>query len=103
MTPPKIIRSWEHKPIDDPVLEEYREWLNQHDIDRKEPETLGLHEKSGSFAPGNYIGMVWLGSNNQAILRADSKFPAMDYVAMYAECAAHPIIGERLHCLHVWP
>ena len=103
MTPPKIIHSWEHKPIEYPILEEYREWLNQHDIDRKELKTLGLHEKSGSFAPGNYIGMVWVGSNNQAILRVDSKFPAMDYVAMYAECAAHPVIGERLHCLHVWP
>ena len=103
MTHPPIIHGWEHKVDSNPdsPLEKYREWLNTR---QRKPETLGLHEKSGGFAPGDFIGMVWLGEDeNRAIFRVDSKFPTIDYVAMYAECAAHPIIGERLNCLYVWP
>ena len=100
---PAIIRGCEHKPIADPIPEECLEWLNRHDIDRKKADTLGLHEKSGGFAAGNYIGMVWLGENNQAVLRVDSKFPDMNYVAMYTECMAHPTMYDRFDCLHVWP
>ena len=103
MNPPPIIHSLEHETISCHISNEYREYLKKRINDCKQREILGLHETKDGFAPGHYIGMVWLGADNQTVLRVDSKFPTMDYVAMYAECAAHSIIGERLNCFHVWP
>ena len=101
---PPIIHSREHEPAFCLFSNEYREWLQQQQTNFQKKETLGLHEKGNGFAPGNFIGMVWFGEgNNRAVLRVDSKFPAMDYVTMYAECAAHSTIGDQLNCLHVWP
>ena len=104
MNPPKIIRGCEHEPIVDPIPKECLERLNRHDIDRKKSETLGLHGKSGGFAPGNYIGMVWLGEgDNRVVLRVDSKFSTMDYIAMYMECMADPLTSDQTaKCLYVW-
>ena len=102
MNPPKIIHGWEHHAIVD-WSENLRQWLTQKGTHWQRKETLGLHEKHGGYAPGNFIGMVWLGKgNSRVVLQVDSKFKEMDYIAMFAECAAHPIIGEKLNCLHFW-
>ena len=102
MNPPKIIHGWEHHAIVD-WSENLRQWLTQKGTHWQRKETLGLHEKHGGYAPGNFIGMVWLGKgNSRVVLQVDSKFEEMDYIAMFAECAAHPIIGEKLNCLHFW-
>ncbi|MGI9307148.1 MAG: 5-methylcytosine restriction system specificity protein McrC [Gammaproteobacteria bacterium] len=65
---------------------------------------LGLHESKGGYAPGNFIGLVWIGGGeSRAVLRVDSKFSEMNYIRMFAECAAHPVIGARLgKCLRFW-
>ena len=103
MTRPIIIHGREHKTVFCTLSREYWKDIKQLIAQRSMPEMLGLYETQDGFAPGNYIGMIWLDNgDNRTVLRVDSKFPAMDYVAMYAECAAHPIIGERLNCLHVW-
>ena len=110
MVRPLIIKGWENKTDFRIIPEKYQhpmKYLEQCIAlgKNEEHEMLGLHKKGNSFAPGNYIGMIWLDKGyNQAVLRADSKFPDMDYVAMYAKCAAHPIVGDRLNdCFHVWP
>ena len=101
---PPIIHSREHEPAFCLPFNEYREWLQQQQTNSKKKETLGLYEKGNGFAPGNFIGMVWFGEGKKrAVLRVDSKFPTMDYVTMYAECASHSTIGDQLNCLHVWP
>ena len=99
---PSPIQAWEHRS--DPALANYREWLQKQKTNQYKPETLGLHEKSDGFAPGNYIGMVWLGEGkDQKVLRVDSKFPDMDYIAMYVKCMSHPKIAEKAaRCLYVW-
>ena len=104
MTRPMIIHGYEHKTSFCVLYPEDEKRMKQFIASHPKPERLGLYENHEGFTPGNYIGMVWLDKgDNRTVLRVDSKFPIMDYVAMYAECAAHPIIGERLHCLHVWP
>ena len=100
---PSPIQAWEHHS--DPALANYREWLQKHKTKRHhKSETLGLHEKSDGLAPGNYIGMVWLGEGkDQTVLRVDSKFLDMDYIAMYVQCMSHPQIAEKAaQCLYVW-
>ena len=109
MTPSLIIQGWENK-IDFRIIpEEYQhlmEYLSQCIANHKgeEREILGLHKKTSGFAPGNFIGMVWLGEDeNRGVLRVDSKFEDMDYIAMYAECLKHPKIGRRtVECLKFW-
>ena len=81
-------------------ITQYREWLN---VQTNHTKILGLHPKGDGFAPGNFIGMVWIGeSENKAVLRVDSKFPTMNYIKMFAECVADSVIGEHINCLHLW-
>ena len=110
MAYPLIIQGWENRTDFRSIPEECQhpmEYLEQCIARHKSKkyEILGLRKKGNGFAPGDYIGMVWLDKDdNQAVLRTDSKFPDMDYVAMYAKCAAHPRVGKRLDdCFHVWP
>ncbi len=103
MKPPPIIGN-EHAEIDFGNFgDEYRKWLNAQKTKYQNKETLGLHPKGDSFAPGNFIGMVWIGEGeNKAVLRVDSKFPTMNYIKMFAECVADPFIGKHINCLHFW-
>ena len=109
MVRPLIIQGWENNTDFRTIPEEHQhpmEYLEQciAHHNPKDPKILGLQKRGNSFVLGDYIGMVWLDKdNNQAVLRADSKFPDMDYVAMYAKCAAHPMVSERLNkCFYVW-
>ena len=104
MTPPPIIHSQEHEAAFCPISNEYREYLKKRIDSCEQRELLGLHETKGGFAPGNFIGMVWLDkSDKPLVLRVDSKFSTMDYIAMYMECMAHPTISDRTaKCFHVW-
>ena len=105
MTRPLIIQGWEHK-VNFTTQEEFdcQKYLGKCIAGYKggERKILGLHKKGDDFAPGNYIGMVWLDEDDNRVLRVDSKFSSMDYIAMYAECMAHPIVSDRTaKCLHV--
>ncbi len=68
-------------------------------------ELLGLHRKPDGIAPGNFIGAVWIGENeNKTPLIVSSKFPEMDYMSMYLDCAEDIVIGGHLKkCFHFWP
>ena len=95
-----IIHGREHKGVFCDFGGEYRQWLSDK-LGKK--EILGLYEKDGGYAPGNFIGMVWIGEGeNKAVLRVDSKFPTMNYIKMFAECVVDPDIGEYINCLHFW-
>ncbi len=95
-----IIHGREHEGVFCDFGSEYRQWLSDK-LGKK--EILGLYEKDGSYAPGNFIGMVWIGEGeNKAVLRVDSKFPTMNYIKMFAECVVDPDIGEYINCLHFW-
>ena len=65
---------------------------------------LGLHrQRNGQFAPGNFIGAVWL-KDGKTILCVSPKFDWMDYLAMFLECAKHPQVRAHLRpCFNVWP
>ena len=104
MTPPLIIHSREHETVFCHISNEYRECLKKRIDSCKPQKLLGLHETKDGFAPGNFIGIVWLDKGNKpVVLRADSKFSTMDYIAMYVKCMAHPTISNRTaKCLHVW-
>ena len=104
MTPPLIIHSREHEAASCSIPNEYREYLKKRIDSCKPRKLLGLHETKNGFAPGNFIGMVWLDkSDKPLVLRVDSKFSTMDYIAMYMECMAHPTISDRTaKCFHVW-
>ena len=93
----------EHMPIRSADIQKHRKWLTDNTLFKK-PETLGLDRSGDNFVPGNYIGMVWLGEGkDRDVLRVDSKFSTMDYIAMYVECLAHPKIGSRaVNCLKFW-
>ncbi len=106
MKPQTIICGNEHDIIaESNFSDEYREWLTAQKTNYQNKKTLGLYEKRGGYAPGNFIGIVWIGEGkNKAVLRVDSKFdnPTMDYIKMFAECIADPAIGERINCLDFW-
>ena len=108
MIPPMII-AIEHTNISenyDDFREQFGAWLTEMNTHHKRAKTLGLYEKKGGYAPGNFIGMVWLGEGeNKTVLRVDSKFSEqkMDYIEMFTQCAAHPKIGGRMGgCLYFW-
>ena len=106
MTRPLIIQGWEHK-VDFTTQEKFdcQKYLGQCIANHKgsERKILGLRKKSDGFAPGNYIGMVWLDEDDNRVLRVDSKFPTMDYIAMYAKCMSDSQTGERTaNCLKFW-
>ena len=94
------IHAQEHLLV--PISVKYKKWLKDCSVNRWNSETLGLHEKkSGGFAPGNFIGMVWLDKDGKrAVFRADPKFKDMDYITMFIECAKHFKISEKL--LKIW-
>ena len=99
MTPPPVINVREHQTVFCAVRG-LRKWFTQ--FKGKEEEILGLYEKDGGYAPGNFIGMVWIGEgDSRAVLRADPKFAGMDYIRMYCECAEDPKVSDNLHCLHL--
>ncbi len=100
MKPQIIIYGREHEGAFCAFGDEYRQWLSDK-LGKK--EILGLYEKQNSYIPGNFIGMVWIGEGeNKAVLRVDSKFPTMNYIKMFAECVADPVIGEYINCLDFW-
>ena len=69
-----------------------REWCNTQPPKQNNPELLGLHKKPEGFAPGNFIGAIWLGAEeSRTPLIVRSKFPQMDYMSMYLACAEDPI------------
>ena len=93
-----MIFASEHKPLSD---------LPDHikiEGDIKNAHMLGLHrQRDGQFAPGNFIGAVWL-EDGKTILCVSPKFDWMDYLAMFLECAKHPQVRAHLRpCFNVWP
>ena len=86
-------------------LEKYptiEKWLAEPSHQNKK-ETLGVHHAQGGLCPGNFIGMVWIGEdNNRVVLRVNSKFEGMNYIRMFCECAADPTVSEHFNCLHFW-
>ncbi len=102
MKPQIIIYGREHK-VAFCALGEYRKWLGANKTNNQNKKTLGLHEKDSGYAPGNFIGMVWIGEGeNKTVLLVDSKFPTMNYIEMFAECAADSVVGEHINCLDFW-
>ena len=82
---------------------DHRQWLaDKFNLNSKEKEILGLYAKGGGYAPGNFIGMVWIGEGeSRVVLRADPKFAGMDYIRMFCECATDPKVSEHFDCLHL--
>ena len=102
-----VIFGREHEALDLEVYPNIKEYLGNLSLswkNRENPKMLGLHWGKGGICPGNFIGMVWLGEGeNKAVLCVDSKFPEMNYIEMFSDCAAHPIIGGRMgNCLRFW-
>ena len=93
----------EHKPVD--FSDEHQQWLNDQKPKRSQQELLGLHKTADGFAPGNFIGAVWIGEgDNKTPLIVNSKFEGMDYLSMYLQCAEDPIIQNHLGgCFYFWP
>ena len=90
-----MIQAWERSA--NSGIRKHHKWLQRRKIST--PEMLGLRKIPGSYnyAPGDYLGMTWLGKGkNQTVLRVDSKIPDMDYIAMYVECVTDPKIGEQI-------
>ena len=83
--------------------DDHRQWLaDKFKLNGKEEKILGLYKIGGDYAPGNFIGMVWIGEGeSRAVLRVDCKFAGMDYIRMYCECAEDPKVSDNLHCLHL--
>ena len=83
--------------------DDHRQWLaDKFKLNGKEEKILGLYKVGGDYAPGNFIGMVWIGEGeSRAVLRVDCKFAGMDYIRMYCECAEDPKVNDNLHCLHL--
>ena len=107
MTPPLVIQGKEHEVDFSTIQEEFdcQKYLGQCLASHKgnARKILGLHKKRDGFAPGNYIGMVWLDENDNRVLRVDSKFRTMDYIAMYAKCMSDSQTSERTaNCLKFW-
>ena len=104
MTPQTVIHAQEHKVAFCNFGPGYRQWFadNKFKLTRKEKEILGLYEVDGGYAPGNFIGMVWIGEgDSRAVLRVDSKFAGMNYIRMFCECAEDPTVSEHFDCLHL--
>ena len=93
---PPTINVTEHRQFS--FLPEMAGWFTN----ATKAETLGLYKvQSGGVAPGNFIGVVRIGD---CILRVDSKFLRMDCLAMFLDCAAHPVVGGHMgRCLDFWP
>ncbi len=110
MTPQNIICGKEHNQIfciesgnTYDILDRHREWLAVSQKNYGSAKTLGLHQKGDGLAPGNFIGMVWIGEGeNKTVLRVDSKFPTMNYIKMFAECVADSCVGKHTNCLDFW-
>ena len=103
MTPQTVIHAQEHKVAFCNFGPGYRQWFadNRLNLTGRENKILGLYEVGGGYAPGNFIGMVWVGEgDSRAVLRVDSKFTRMDYIRMFCECAADPKVSEHFDCLH---
>ena len=102
MTTPTI-NATEHRPFS--FLRETADWFADADSHPKKAETLGLHRTGNGIAPGNFLGMVRVGEgDSRAVLRVGPKFAEMDYLGMFLQCAAHPVVGEHMHgCLRFWP
>ena len=92
----------EHSPLK--FKEEHqtiKEWLAAHSH-QYQKETLGVYSASDGLRPGNFIGMVWVGTDdNRAVLRVGAKFEGMDYIRMFCECAEDPTVSEHFDCLHL--
>ena len=104
MTPQTVIYAQEHKVAFCNFGPGYRQWFANNKIkpNKKEKETLGLYEVDGGYAPGNFIGMVWIGEGeSRAVLRVNCKFSGMDYIRMFCECAEDPTVSEHFDCLHL--
>ena len=104
MTSPPIISVREHAAFC--FFEDGRRaWQatrSQFNLNGEEEGILGLHRKGSGYAPGNFIGMVWIGEGEtQTVLRVDSKFAKMDYIRMFCECATDPKVSEHFNCLHL--
>ena len=104
MTLQTVIHAQEHKVAFCNFGPGYHQWFadNKFKLTRKEKEILGLYEVDGGYAPGNFIGMVWIGEgDSRAVLRVNSKFAGMNYIRMFCECAADPTVSEHFDCLHL--
>ena len=92
----------EHSPLK--FKEEHqtiKEWLAAHSH-QYQKETLGVYSASDGLRPGNFIGMVWVGTDdNRTVLRVGAKFEGMDYIRMFCECAEDPTVSEHFDCLHL--
>ena len=104
MAPQTVIHAQEHKVAFCNFGPGYRQWFadNKFKLTRKEKEILGLYKVDDGYAPGNFIGMVWIGEGeSRAVLRVDSKFEGMNYIRMFCECAEDPTVSEHFDCLHL--
>ena len=102
-----VIKGWEHLPLEFSENSGLRDLFRAAAGSFQNEKMLGLHFAGNEIRPGNFIGMVWIGEKGEektrAVLRADSKFAEMDYIKMFAECAANSQIGARVvRCLHFW-
>ena len=103
MTAHPVIIGREHSPL---AFEEehqtIQEWLAAHSH-RTKMETLGVYSGRDGLRSGNFIGMVWVGKDDdKAVLRVDCKFIGMDYIKMFYECAADRNVGDHFDCLNFW-
>ena len=81
-----------------------KEWLRSENLPNNKKEILGLYPRGGEFRPGNFIGAVWIGKGeNKTPLIVYSKFPKMNYLSMYLECAEDPNIKNHIRgCFNFW-
>ena len=102
MTPQPIISGNEHSPLEFKEKHQaIKEWLAAHSH-QYQKETLGVYSASDGLRPGNFIGMVWVGKdNNRMVLRVGAKFKGMDYIRMFCECAEDPTVSKHFDCLHL--
>jgi len=103
-----IIFGREHKPLaQDEDSDKVKKHLSENPSVIEKMEVLGLYLSNRGICPGDYIGAVWVGSDdNRVALCVNSKFedPTMDYMRMFAACCADSYVGERMQdCFEVWP
>ena len=68
------------------------------------PEWFGLNRGRGGVELGFFVGVGRLPVDGSPILRVGPRFAHVDYAAMYARCAADPVVSGHLdRTFTVWP
>ena len=103
-----VVAGCEHQALDFSFAPEIRKWAQNAEFGPNKFETLGLYKTpAGEFAPGNFLGAVHIGegeSRAALCVSPKSEFADMDYLKMFLDCAAHPVVGGHMrYCLDFWP